>query len=234
MIKKGIDISYCDKNVNYDNLDIDFAIIRAGYGREVSQKDAMFEKHYAGLKKAGIPVGAYWYSYALTETDAIKEANACIEVLKNKQFEYPIYFDVEEKKQFALGKANVSAIIKAFCDILEKAGYFVGVYMSKSPLMDYVTDEVKQRYSIWVAQYNYECTYTGHYGMWQYSSSGQVPAITGVSGVDMDYCYLDYPSIIIEKGLNGFTKKTTDHKWDSIHVVTTINGKRYSGDLYAD
>lgn len=153
---KGIDVSYCDKNVDWTKVKsdgINYAIIRAGYGREISQKDAMFEKHYSGAKSVGIPLGAYWYSYAMSKEDAIKEAKACIEIIKNKQFEYPIYFDIEESKQFALGKTICSEMCKAFCDTLEQAGYWAGIYASASRLKNYISSEVTNRYAIWVAHY---------------------------------------------------------------------------------
>lgn len=89
-MKKGIDISYCQKKVDWNKVNADFVIMRAGYGRLATQKDSMFEDHYAGAKKAGIPVGAYWYSYAKTPEEARLEADACIDVIKGKQFEYPI------------------------------------------------------------------------------------------------------------------------------------------------
>ena len=92
-VKKGIDISYCQTRIDWDKLDVDFVIMRAGYGREVSQKDTMFESHYANAKQRGIPCGCYWYSYAMDVDGAKKEAQACIEVIKGKQFEYPVFYD---------------------------------------------------------------------------------------------------------------------------------------------
>lgn len=93
---KGIDVSFSqasiDRNAVKASGKVDFAITRAGYGRYASQKDEYFEDNYAGAKAAGIPVGAYWYSYATTEADAVQEAQACLECIKNKTFEYPIYF----------------------------------------------------------------------------------------------------------------------------------------------
>lgn len=212
---KGVDISYANSKVDYSALKkagYEFVIIRAGYGRYTSQKDAQFEAHYKGAKAAGLGVGAYWYSYAKTADQAIAEAQTCIEVIKGKQFEYPIYFDLEEQSQFNTGKSNVSSMISAFCGAMEKAGYFAGLYMSKSYLTDYVTDAVKKKYTLWVAQYNTKCTYSGagKIDMWQKSSTGK---ITGNSGsFDLDDCYRDFPKEIKELGLNGFKKTTTETK----------------------
>ncbi len=128
---KGIDVSVHNGNIDWKKVKadgIDFAILRAGYGRLATQKDGKFEDNYAGAKAAGIPVGAYWYSYATTVDEATVEAEVCVSILKGKQFEFPIFFDQEEKKTLDTGKANCSAMVRAFCDVLEKAGYWVGLY----------------------------------------------------------------------------------------------------------
>ena len=96
---KGIDVSSWQGNIDFGKVKasgIDFVIIRAGYGREVSQIDKCFVQNYNAAKVAGLDVGAYWYSYADSAEDAVKEAKACMEVIKGKKFEYPIYFDLEK------------------------------------------------------------------------------------------------------------------------------------------
>lgn len=202
---KGIDVSKYQGNIDFETVrkdGIGFVIIRAGYGREISQKDVCFERNYVNAKAAGLPVGAYWYSYAESAEDAIREAKVCLEVIKGKQFEYPIYFDLEEQNQFAKGKDHCSSLVKAFCNTLESAGYFTGLYISRSPLQTHITKEVAKRYSLWVAEYGDKCNYVGTYDMWQYSSRGSVNGISG--NVDMDCCYKDFPAIIKKAGLNGF------------------------------
>jgi len=234
-MKKGIDISYCQTKVNWEQVNAEFVIIRAGYGKYARQKDTMFESHYAGAKKRGIPVGAYWYSYAMTPEEAELEADACIAVLRGKQFEYPIYYDVEEQKQFALGKEKVSAIMRAFLKKLENAGYWVGLYGSYSSLISFTEADIRTRYSIWLAHWNVKKSpYAEHYGLWQHG----LGAADGVSGnCDLDYSYTDYPSLIKEKGLNGFEKHaepvTTDEP-EQIEVNLRVNGKEYSGRLIAE
>lgn len=218
MIMKGIDVSKHQGNINWDAVTTDFAIIRAGYGIVISQKDPMFETNYKACKERGIPVGAYWYSYASTEVAAKLEAEVCLEVLKGKQFEMPIYYDIEEKG--SLRAAN--KIAKVFCETLEKAGYFVGIYASASPLKTYFSEEIRKRYAIWVAHYGVaKPNYSGNYGMWQYSSAGKVNGIYG--NVDMDFCYEDYPSIIKNACLNGFKKTHTVAVGDTLSAIA----KRY-------
>ena len=153
---KGIDVSVHNGDIDWQkvkNAGVKFAILRAGYGREISQKDKKFEDNYKNAKAAGIPIGAYWYSYAFTPDEARIEAKVCIEVLKNKQFEFPIFFDQEEKKTLDTGKGNCSAMVRAFCDELEKAGYWVGLYTSRSILSTHIEDDIKTRYALWVAEW---------------------------------------------------------------------------------
>lgn len=206
-MKKGIDVSQYQGTIDYNKVKtsgIDFVIIRAGYGKYVKQKDPCFDMNYNNAKKAGLNVGVYWYSYADSEADARLEAKACLDVIKNKTFEYPIFFDLEESKQFAKGSAFCNSLVKAFCSELEKAGYFAGLYISRSPLQQYISKDIATKYALWIAEYASKCNYAGSYGMWQYSSSGKVSGISG--NVDMDYSYVDYPAKIIAQGLNGFPK----------------------------
>ena len=206
---KGIDVSQWQGDIDFGKVrsaGVDFVIIRAGYGRYISQKDPTFEDNYRKAKSAGLNVGAYWYSYAASEADARAEAAVCMEAIRGKQFEYPIYFDLEEKSQFSRGKAFCSALVTAFCGELEKSGYFAGLYISRSPLQTYITSEVANRYALWVAEYGSKCNYGGAYGMWQYTSTGKVSGVNGAC--DCDYAYTDYPSIIKNGGFNGFAKPT--------------------------
>jgi len=207
MTMKGIDVSKWQGNIDFKKVKasgIDFVIIRAGFGREISQKDPYFDQNYSRAKAAGLNVGAYWYSYADSVEDAKREANVCIEVLKGKQFEMPVYFDLEEKKQFNRGKEFCSNLVKAFCNTLEDAGYFAGLYISRSPLQTHITSEVAKRYALWIAEYGSRLNYVGQYGMWQNSDTGSVPGIFG--NVDTDICYVNYPKIIRNAGDNGFSK----------------------------
>lgn len=207
MSMKGIDVSKHQGTVNWSHVKADgveFAIARAGIG---CKEDIQFRNNYAGCKSNGIPIGVYWYSYATSEAEARQEAAACLQVLKGKTFEFPVYYDVEEKKQFALGKSKCSAIAKAFLETVEKAGYWVGLYSSKAYLESYFTDEIKTKYAVWVAHYGVgKTTYHGQFGIWQKSSTGKVYGISG--NVDIDECYVDYAAAVRKAGLNGFQKST--------------------------
>lgn len=234
-LMKGIDVSVHNSNIDWQkvkNAGIQFAILRSGYGRELSQKDAKFEENYKNAKAAGVPVGAYWYSYAMSEDEARLEADVFLSVISGKQFEMPVYFDLEEKKQFDLGKKKVSAIMRAFLENVEKAGYFVGLYGSASSLTTHTADNIKSRYTIWLAHWTDQTNYSGAYGIWQYSSEGKVNGISG--NVDMDICYNDFPTIIKNKKLNGFGNEqisTPEPGGTTANVTVKIGNETYKGSL---
>ncbi len=221
------------------NDDVQFAILRAGYGREISQKDQRFEEYYKNAKAVGMPVGCYWYSYATGVEEARLEAQVCLSVIKGKQFEFPVYFDLEEQNAFNTGKSNCSAMVRAFCGELEKAGYFAGLYMSRSPFNSYMEEDIKTKYALWLAEYDSQLNYNGSVGMWQKSSTGRISGING--DVDINEGYIDYAERIKSAGLNGFSEcqiidapqiaPVIPKTENQATVEVNINGETYSGKL---
>ena len=171
-----VDISEFQQGINFNKMKNDgikAVIIRAGYGRESSQKDSMFESHYRNAKAAGLKIGVYWYSYADSAGDAEKEARACLECINNKSLDMPIYYDLEDSSQTKLGKAKLTEIAERFCETIKKSNYRAGVYANLNWFNNYLDyDKLKGKYSIWLAQYNsvneLSCD------IWQNSSTGRV------------------------------------------------------------
>lgn len=206
---KGVDISKWNGSINFSKLkgQVDFVIMRAGYGRLTSQKDERFEEYYAACEKYGIPKGVYWASYATSGSEAIQEAKAFLSCVKGKKFEYPVMFDYEAFPG-AEGQKNKSvarAVITNFMDTVKNAGYYVGLYSYYSMFRSFIPSDMQDgRYDIWLAHYASSTSYTGH-KMWQYSSKGRLNGIS--CEFDMNYCYVDnYPEIIQKGGYNGYTK----------------------------
>ncbi len=228
---KGIDVSKHNGTINWTKVKssgkVDFAILRCGYGREnAKQIDEQFENNYKGCKSVGIPVGVYHYSYAMTEADALKEAEFCYKLIKGKQFEFPIFYDIEESKQIALGKEKVQAIAKAFCNYLETKGYWVGLYSMDSAFTSILDTTMQNRYGCWVARVeNVQPKCCKTYGMWQYSWKGKINGIN--TDVDMNYCYVDYPTLIKQNGKNGYSKGTVNTK-PTTNTTTSTTNKTYT------
>lgn len=216
---KIIDVSQHNGEIDWQKVKasgIDGVIIRAGYGKFTYQKDLCFEKNYSNAKANNLYVGAYWYSYAENTTDARSEALAFLDVIKNKTFELPLYFDIEEQKQVKLGKTACTAIAKAFCETIENAGYFCGVYSFDSFFTTNLDKTIPEKYSLWIARVDGKKPQSCNvYDMWQYSWKEK---INGHScNFDISECYKNFPEIIKNAGLNGLKK------FDTYKIIAEIN-----------
>lgn len=207
---RGIDVSHWQGAIDWTKVKasgIQFAIIKAGGSDAGFYTDPRWEENYKGAKDNGIAVGAYYFvgPGCISSADGKADAERFLAQLNGKQFEYPVYIDVEATAPATKAGATAAAI--AFCRALESAGYFAGIYSSTySGFRERLDDSKLTPFTHWVAQYAAKCTYGGSYGIWQYSSSGQVNGISG--RVDMDVSYQDFPSIIKAGGFNGFTKQS--------------------------
>lgn len=205
---KGVDLSVFNGDVDFNRMKksgVQFAMLRAGYGRELSQKDSRFEENYRKALEVGMPVGAYWYSYAKDPDGARREADTCAQVIAGKRFAYPIAFDLEDASLRNLGRETLTNNVMAFCCRLEELGYFAMLYANLDWLRNRLIYERIGRFSIWLAQWGVERpTYAHPVGIWQYTSDGVVPGSS--ARTDLDLSYRDYPALIQSLGLNGFGK----------------------------
>lgn len=189
---KCIDVSEWNGDINFSkvrNTGVTCVIIRAGYGKDPNQEDNKFQEYYRQAKSAGLNVGAYWYSYA-TSVDAAKaEVKNCMNTIGGKQFDLPVFLDVEEYRQAVLPRRTLTDIISAFCDGIKSYGYDVGMYSAKSMLVDSAyPDELSSKYLIWIAAPNTSYSDLPSYvDLWQYSWNGKVDGIRG--DVDLNYIY---------------------------------------------
>ncbi|MBR5322162.1 MAG: 1,4-beta-N-acetylmuramidase [Clostridia bacterium] len=212
MKKFGIDISKWQGDFDFKKAikeGVTFVIIKGGGGDNGLYTDVKFEENYAEAKKNNIPVGVYWFSKATTVKEAEDEAEYFYQnVLKKKQFELPVYIDVEHKSMLALGKDKLTEIVSAWCNRLETIGFWVGIYSTVYAFSAYMNDEALERYTHWVAQWAEECTYkkTDVLGVWQFGGETNLLRKNTVADVvcDQNYMYRDFPTIIKELGLNGF------------------------------
>lgn len=207
--KFGIDVSRWQGDFNFAQAKaegVEFAIIKLGGGDDGLYTDSQYENSYKKCKLACLPVGAYFFGNARSVADAEREAEFTLEALKGKQFEYPIYYDVEAG-MLDNDKTELTDIIIRYCEVLENAGYYVGIYASESPLNSRVFDEDLARFTHWVAKYSDEIPHVkAACDMWQFGGSVNFLRDTKVCGmtVDQNYCYVDFPEKIITGKLNGF------------------------------
>ena len=212
MALKGIDVSHNNGKINWDlawsSKKFDYVILRTGFGKDIpSQVDKQFEINYAECKRLGIPIGAYHYSYAKNASEAIEEAKFVAKILKGKQLEYPVYFDIEESNQVKLGKTVCTDMVTAFCTTLEQLGFWSGVYSYDSFFKSNLNPSIQGRFACWVASVeNVKPRFTNTYQMWQYSWKESIPGSS--KETDISECYVDYPSLIKKAGKNGYSVNT--------------------------
>lgn len=230
MKSKGIDVSEHQGHIDWAKVakdGVQFAIIRAGYGRELHQKDDYFEQNYTAAKKAGIQVGAYWYSYADSVKRAEEEAKTCLKVLEGKKFDLPIFFDQEyEKSILALSNKTRTDIILKFLEIIQAAGRKCGLYSST----DFITNKLQasrlRQYPLWIAEYGSKLHYPGAVWAWQYSSTGRVAGIRG--NVDCNHGYFAQQEItndgLLRKGDAGAAIKVLQHRLNLVGSQLTVDG----------
>lgn len=199
------DISKYNVIRNYAPLKdhFDGMIVRVGYrgySAGVIKEDPLFKEHMKGIVGEGIPYGFYFMGQAVTESEAIAEAEFCYEMTRGYSPSFPTYYDSELSNQKGDGRAdNLSRrlrtdITKAFCRRMEELGRRAGVYASKSWFETRLYVAELEKYSVWVAQYNTSCGYkeTG-YDMWQHTSSYKVPGLN--TAFDKSYCYKEFSAV---------------------------------------
>lgn len=200
----GIDISHWQGVIDFKKVAevFDFVIIKAGGSDAGFYRDKKFETNYKKAKEAGLCVGAYYFvgkdctSYAA----GVADAKRFIELLAGKSFEYPVFIDIEQTP--IVKRQGATNAVIGFCETMETAGYYVGVYASDiSGFKDRLVLSRLLAFDKWVARYGSKPKFVTKYGMWQKSNKGVVAGIKG--NVDIDEAYLNYPAIMARKHLNG-------------------------------
>ena len=212
----GVDLSkWQGMSFNFQklvDLGCSFVIIRGGSG---VTKDTCFERFYRQAKKVGLSVGTYYYCLDKSENAARCSAKWFYEnCLKGKQFDYPIFYDVEDSSLCELTKEKLTSIAMTWCDWLEDKNYFVGIYANTDFFNNRFNDDKLCVYTHWVAswQRNKPTLKSGNkVGIWQFGGETNKLRSNKINNVivDQDYSYCDYATIIKRLGFNGY--KQTNH-----------------------
>ena len=217
----GIDISEFQKGINLKTAKkqgVKFVIVRAGYTGSSNginkAVDNSFKNHYKNAKKNNIPIGAYWFSRATSYEKGKEEAKYMYKkCLKGRTFEYPIAIDVEDSVyQRKATKKQITEAIKGFCEYLEAKGYYVSIYTNSNWFKNKINLSQLKKYDKWVANWGKINPSTPEHGLWQFGGETNLLRSNKIAGivVDQDYSYYDYPSIMINKKLNGYSLKSLD------------------------
>jgi GH25 family lysozyme M1 (1,4-beta-N-acetylmuramidase) len=198
----GIDVSKYQGNIDWSkvkNSGVEFAMIRCayrGYTAGTLNEDEKFITNVKGAYNNGIKVGLYFYSSAITEEEAIEEANYVLGLIEKygikNNITYPIAFDIEDfegTRNYVLSVQERTNITKVFCETIKNAGFKPMVYSYTYFLSTKLDMSQLKNYDTWIADYYGNTWYTGEYKMWQYTSSGQIDGIVG--NVDLNYGYYD-------------------------------------------
>ena len=198
----GIDVSTYQGTIDWQavkDAGIDYVIVRAAYrGYETGKivPDDLYEQNIRGAADAGLHVGVYLYSQALSEHEAEEEADYLLSLIEGLPVDYPVVYDQEEytaDKARTDGLTGEQATLNAlaFCRRVHEAGYIPMIYTNNDWATTMYDMERLDHYPVWYADYTSTPTLPGGFAMWQYTDSGQVPGITGP--VDLNLLFLPIP-----------------------------------------
>lgn len=196
--KLGIDVSKWNEEIDWEKVKdagIEYAIIRCGYRGASSGSlviDPNFTENIEGAIAADIPVGVYFFTQAVTESEAVEEASMVIHLIEEYDVDYPVFLDSESAggkgRADDLSVEQRTTVHNAFLQTIAAAGYETGVYGSRNWLEKQLDMERLSDYNTWLAEYTEAPGYPEYYHIWQYTSKGTVPGIS--TRVDLNLCYM--------------------------------------------
>ena len=192
VLARGIDVSEWQGDINWQAVknsgQVDFVIIRCGFaGTDHDRADYKWERNASECERLGIPYGVYVYSYARDWNSLNSLVSNTTGWIGGHTPTYPVFIDMEDNSITGCGRQTLTSFAKSFCDQIQSAGFVGGVYSSTNWYNNVLYGSQLDNYVKWVAQWNSSCTYSGSYAIWQYTSKGSVPGISG--NVDMNYLY---------------------------------------------
>ena len=232
----GVDVSKYQGYIAWDDMKasgVDFAIIRVGYRGYTSgnlAEDETYKENIQRALNAGVKVGVYIFSQAITEAEAAEEANFVLNRIRSYNITLPVAIDYEYVSgtntrgrlyNAGLSAGTATAVVNKFCQTVASAGYTPMVYANKNMLQSNLNaSSITDKYDVWLANYTSQTTYGGDYTFWQYSSSGKMNGLGSDKVVDCDFWYVPKSRI---DGLD----KAKDGNW--YYYVNGVINKNYTG-----
>lgn len=207
-----MDVSRWQGSINWDKVKasglVSGVMLRA-LGNSAKDKpskpyiDPYFSRNYAECKRLGIPVGVYYYCKAVNTAEADAELALLRKVMTGKTFQLPVAVDIEDLSQTVIGKNKLTDLAAYCLSTVESCGVYAmlytGLYFARDNM--YMTGAALKPYDVWLAAYRSVKPSTDFaYGLWQYTSKGKIPGVSG--NVDLSHAYKDYAAIIAKKGLD--------------------------------
>ncbi len=199
----GIDVSYHNGDIDWDKVKasgVEFVMIRTGYrgyDEGIVKPDVKFEEYIRGAAAAGLDIGVYFYSQAISEEEAEEEADYVLTVIDGYDITYPVVFDWEQPSEDSARAADIdirtlNSCATVFCNRIARGGYIPMVYFNRPTGLMKFDLNVLAGFDMWLAEYRDEPVFPYRFAMWQYASDGNVDGIE--SNVDLDLCFVDYPA----------------------------------------
>lgn len=255
----GIDVSVYNGDIDFEKVKAEgysFVIVRAGargYGSAGKMiEDSRFEEHVDNAHKAGLMVGAYYYTQAVNKAEVKQEVDVTLRKIGSRKLEMPVYFDIEPAYDWNgapgrlvaanLSKAQKADLCKYFCDLINNAGYQSGVTSCKS-WFEWEIDmsSLEKQYDVWLAHYTNSTNYASDYNMWQFNSTRKVNGVySNYTDQDVRYIEMTKPSgalkitasasgtnVVLKWDAIANTKGYTVYKKDvngTINKISTVTG----------
>lgn len=206
LFQNGIDVSRYQGAIDWKAVAAagkQFVIVRLGSSNNSGlYVDPYFLQNVNGAHAAGLRVGAYYYTYARTQSAVANELSLFLDVLEGLQLEYPVFVDVEDSSLTTLGRSQLTSLVQYAMDILYQRRWYAGWYSYTNFINNYLNPAQLADYPLWLADYSSQAGYTGAYDMWQFSSTGSVSGIAGAC--DLNYSYTDFLPLLKAGNYNGY------------------------------
>lgn len=232
-MKRGIAVSEENGRIDWKTVkkNVDFAMLCCGLGGEEIEMDSCFQQNATACFEQQIPFGVYWYSRSVTIHQIEEELKATLtqlkKVLNGRIIQYPVMLYLGDcDTTLTVKHEELAQFAQIYCDGIQKAGYEPGIYGNKYWFSHLLTAPCFHQWKKWVIQHHKECTFSGTFQMWQYTSMGKVEGITGY----VRKCLFYEEEPVTECGEGNWLELPKLTGYVGTSIVGALNQKRYPSD----